>query len=60
MATRKLYEELRKKVPGLARVRQMFFGNNYAPGTVLEVPRLGLSRDILLEVEPVAIVPSWA
>jgi hypothetical protein len=24
------------------------------------VPRLGLSRDILLEVEPVAIVPSWA
>jgi enamine deaminase RidA (YjgF/YER057c/UK114 family) len=46
--------------PGLARVRQMFFGNDYAPGTVLEVPRLGLSRDILLEVEPVAIVPSWA
>lgn len=46
--------------PGLARVRQMFFnreGNPHPPGTILEVPRLGLSRDILLEVEIVAIIP---
>lgn len=45
--------------PGLARVRQMFFGKDYPPGTVTEVPRLGLSRDILLEVEPVIAVPNF-
>jgi 2-iminobutanoate/2-iminopropanoate deaminase len=43
--------------PSLARVRTMFFGTDYPPGTVLEVPRLGLSDDILIEVEPVAAVP---
>ena len=46
--------------PALARVRKMFFsrdGKTYPPGTILEVPRLGLTRDILLEVEIVAIIP---
>ena len=49
--------------PSLERVRRMFFtGSNgvkiYPPGTVLEVPQLGLSKDILIEVEVVAFVPT--
>jgi enamine deaminase RidA (YjgF/YER057c/UK114 family) len=43
--------------PGLERVRDLFFGDNYPPGTILEVPRLGLSTDILIEIEIVAVVP---
>jgi enamine deaminase RidA (YjgF/YER057c/UK114 family) len=46
--------------PALARVRKMFFdkgGKTYPPGTILEVPRLGLSLDILIEIEIVAIIP---
>ena len=44
--------------PSLARVRQMFFGNDYPPGTICEVSQLGLSDDILVEVEPVAAIPT--
>jgi 2-iminobutanoate/2-iminopropanoate deaminase len=44
--------------PSLERVRQHFFpAHSYPPGTVLEVPQLGVSPDVLLEVEIVAIVP---
>lgn len=44
--------------PSLERVRQTFFpGNSYPPGTILEVTQLGLSKDVLVEVEIVAIVP---
>lgn len=47
--------------PSLARVRKMFFPGaphkTYPPGTVTEVPQLGLSKDILLEVEVVAFIP---
>lgn len=49
--------------PSLERVRRMFFtGENgvkiYPPGTVLEVPQLGLSKEILIEIEVVAFIPS--
>jgi enamine deaminase RidA (YjgF/YER057c/UK114 family) len=49
--------------PSLARVRNMFFpgvpphNRTYPPATVIEVPQLGLSRDVLLEVEVVAFIP---
>lgn len=48
--------------PSLERVRKTFFTGEdgvkiYPPGTVLEVPQLGLSKDILIEVEVVAFVP---
>jgi enamine deaminase RidA (YjgF/YER057c/UK114 family) len=46
--------------PALARVRKMFFnreGKTYPPGTILEVPRLGLTTDILIEIEIVAVIP---
>jgi len=44
--------------PSLERVRQIFFpGSTYPPGTILEVRQLGLSSDVLIEVEIVAIVP---
>ena len=48
--------------PSLARVRKMFFpgrpaGIEYPPGTILEVPQLGLSSDILIEIEPVVFIP---
>jgi len=43
--------------PSLERVRQKFFpGDSYPPGTILEVTQLGLSKEILVEVEIVAIV----
>jgi enamine deaminase RidA (YjgF/YER057c/UK114 family) len=44
--------------PSLERVRQHFFpGNSYPPGTIVEVTELGLSKDVLIEVEIVAIIP---
>lgn len=44
--------------PSLERVRGLFFpGDSYPPGTILEVSQLGLSSDVLLEVEIVAIIP---
>jgi enamine deaminase RidA (YjgF/YER057c/UK114 family) len=44
--------------PSLERVRQTFFpGRTYPPGTILEVTQLGLSKDILIEVEIVAVIP---
>jgi enamine deaminase RidA (YjgF/YER057c/UK114 family) len=48
--------------PSLARVRKMFFpgpphGHEHPPGTILETPQLGLSNDILIEIEPVIFVP---
>jgi enamine deaminase RidA (YjgF/YER057c/UK114 family) len=48
--------------PSLARVRKMFFpgppnGIEYPPGTILEVSQLGLSNDILIEIEPVVFIP---
>ena len=44
--------------PSLERVRQHFFpGRTYPPGTILEVTQLGLSKDVLIEVEIVAVIP---
>jgi enamine deaminase RidA (YjgF/YER057c/UK114 family) len=46
--------------PSLERIRKIFFPGPkpiYPPGTILEVPQLGLSNDVLLEVEIVAFIP---
>jgi enamine deaminase RidA (YjgF/YER057c/UK114 family) len=44
--------------PSLERVRRMFFvDKGHPPATILEVPQLGLSKDVLIEVEVVAFVP---
>ena len=38
-------------------MRQLFFpGNTYPPGTILGVTQLGLSQDVLIEVEIVAVI----
>jgi enamine deaminase RidA (YjgF/YER057c/UK114 family) len=46
--------------PSLARVRKMFFGEDHPPATIIEVPQLGLSEDILIEIESVAFIPTRA
>ncbi len=47
--------------PSLERVRKQFFpGSTYPPGTVLETPQLGMSPDVLIEIEPVAFIPPQA
>ncbi len=44
--------------PTLERVRKIFFSDkSHPPGTIIEVPALGLSRDVLIEIEVVAFVP---
>lgn len=44
--------------PSLERVRKIFFPEKpHPPATIIEVPQLGLSKDVLIEVEVVAFVP---
>jgi enamine deaminase RidA (YjgF/YER057c/UK114 family) len=44
--------------PSLERVRRMFFVDKpHPPATIIQVPALGLSKDVLIEVEVVAFVP---
>lgn len=44
--------------PSLERVRRMFFVEKpHPPATIIEVPQLGLSKDVLIEVEVVAFIP---
>ena len=44
--------------PSLERVRKIFFPEKpQPPATIIEVPQLGLSEDILIEVEVQAFIP---
>lgn len=44
--------------PSLERVRRMFFVEKpHPPATIIQVPQLGLSKDVLIEVEVVAFIP---
>lgn len=45
--------------PSLERVRRIFFPDKpHPPATIIEVPQLGLSKDILIEVEIKAFIPA--
>lgn len=44
--------------PSLERVRKMFFVDQpHPPATIIEVPQLGLTKDVLIEIEVVAFIP---
>lgn len=43
--------------PTLDRVRNYFFPRGHPPGTILEVNELGMGKEILIEIEVVALIP---